>query len=182
MINDIKSVFFIRELFKYIKEDRYLKLINYNKYLQKILGITIDDFIKFYNKIIIEIIPEFKSEKLYNNNFINIPDEDIPYYHILLENDKKINETYFKKQDNISKILIIIDPEVKQLVSLFEKCENIKQIKYLKFNRKDITNMERMFLDCKLLTDLDISKLKTDNVNTINNNKMINIYFALIPF
>ena len=59
MINGIKSVFFIRALFKYIKEDKCLKLINYNKQLQEILAITINNFIYFYNKIIIEIIARY---------------------------------------------------------------------------------------------------------------------------
>ena len=56
MLNGIKSVFFKRILFNHINEEKCLKLINYNKQLQKVLGITIKDFIRVYNKIIIEII------------------------------------------------------------------------------------------------------------------------------
>ena len=167
MLNGIKSVFFKRILFNHINEEKCLKLINYNKQLQKVLGITIKDFIRVYNKIIIEIIPDKNSEELYSKNFINIPMEYKLFYHIYLDNNTEIKRTYLKKQDNISKIKIVIEPEVTQLVSIFEKIPIIKQIKYLKFNRKDITDMKRMFLDCKLLTDLDISKVKTDNVNNM---------------
>ena len=59
MLNNIKNVFFIRNLFKSIKEGTCLKLVKYNKQLQRKLYITIKDYIKYYNQIVIEIITRF---------------------------------------------------------------------------------------------------------------------------
>ena len=56
MLNNIKNVFFIRNLFKSIKEGTCLKLVKYNKQLQRKLYITVKDYIKYYNQIVIEII------------------------------------------------------------------------------------------------------------------------------
>jgi len=43
-IHNIKSIYFIQKLFSYIYEDRKLKLILYNKYIQKIMDITLTNF------------------------------------------------------------------------------------------------------------------------------------------
>ena len=43
-ISNIKSIYFIRKLFSYVYEDRKLKLIVYNKHIQKIMDISITNY------------------------------------------------------------------------------------------------------------------------------------------
>ena len=166
MLNGIKSKFFIRMFFTYIRQSIYLKIINHNKNLQRILNITINDFIKYYNQIVIEITPDLNNEEIYKSNFFN-PHGDLSLYEIYFDNNIKINRNYLKKGDKLKKIKIIIEPEVKDIYSLFEKTNGLLDINFVKFNRKDITNMKRIFLDCKSLIHLDISKLITDNATNM---------------
>ena len=78
MIDGIKSKFFIRLLFTYIKQGKCLKLINHNKNLQNLLKISIKDFIKYYNQIVIEIIPDLTNYELYKSKFFH-PQSDLSY-------------------------------------------------------------------------------------------------------
>ena len=153
-------------LFDHIKQNSYLKLINHNKTLQKKLNISINDFIDYYNKIIIEVIPDLINNEIYQGKFF-YPQEDKLLYNIYLDNDVKIDRNFLTKDDKVTKIRIEIDSKVKNLESLFEKCKGLKQIQFIKFNRKDVTKIKRMFLDCKSLINLDISKLITDNVTNM---------------
>ena len=92
----------------------------------------------------IEIIPHCKEEK---NYFIKIlKEENEIYYHIYFNSDvKEIKRTYFNQDDNITKIKIIIDEEIKSLEYLFIDCIWIEKITFIKFNRKNINNMRNKF-------------------------------------
>ena len=118
MLNGIKSEFFIIIFFAYIRQGIYLKIINHNKKLQKILKITINDFIKYYNQIVIEITPDLTDDAIYEYNFFN-PCSDLSLYQIYLDNNIKINRNYLIKEDKLKKIKIIIYKEVKDIYGLF---------------------------------------------------------------
>ena len=127
---NIKSNYILKQIFENISQKTLMKLINHNKNIQNQLEIGINDFIKYYEQIEIEIIPINKDNK---NKFINIPKEDKLYYHIYFNDDK--NETdkyYFNKYDNIKKIKIKIDGEIKSFKGLFENCTCIEKIAFLK--------------------------------------------------
>ena len=54
---NIKSNYRLKQIFKNIKENKLLDIIKYNKNIQKRLNIGINDYIEYYNKIIIDIFP-----------------------------------------------------------------------------------------------------------------------------
>ena len=167
MLNTIKAHHYLNTIFKFVPNTKRLKIINYNKRIQNILSITIDDYIKCFNQIEIEIIPkETLEEENTKNIFINISEKDLPYYHIYIYHSSKqeLNRNYLKKEEIGAKIKIEIDKEIKSLSGLFKNCYCIKEIKFIRFNRLNITDISYMFNNCISLTKLDIAKIKTDNV------------------
>ena len=53
MLKKIKSLYFIKNLFEYIEEIKKLKLIKYNKSLQKIINVSVNNYIHLTGKYII---------------------------------------------------------------------------------------------------------------------------------
>ena len=98
-------------------------------------------------------------------NVVNL-EEDKKYIHIYLNDNKKkeIKITSLNKVDNISKISIIIDYQIKSFSKLFYCCKCIKSIKFKKFCRNNITNMSYMFDGCSLLKELNLHNFNTNNV------------------
>ena len=170
MLENIKSIFLLKNIFtKYLNKKTFLALIYHNKSLQKKLNISIIDYKKYYNQIEVEIelIPQekYKEEK---NIFLNRLDNKKNYYHIYFNNiNTEIKRRYATVDDKVSKIKIIIDEEIDSLKELFFCCDCIKEIKFIKFNRKNITNMISMFEECSSLEKININIFKTDNVNNI---------------
>ena len=174
MLLNIKSHYFMQLLFSYNKEIKNLKLLKYNKELQKREGINIETY-KYFRKIEIEIIPH--KEKLqclreYIKNpenviykFINYTNKDKPYFHIYF-NDSELEayRNYIRLDENISKIKVIIDYKFKAISELFNKITGMKEIKFIRFNRNDCEKLTSMFYSCEFLVNIDLSKLKTDNV------------------
>ena len=171
MLGKIKSLYILRKIFKYVHERVYLNIINYNKNIQKKLNISIDTYIKYFNQIEIEIIVDNNKLKNKENKFININDEKYKsFYHIYLDNSKKeINRNYIMKNEIIAKIKVIIDMEIKSLSKLFNECLYVKEIKFIRFNRIDFTDFSYMFNYSKDLINIDISKIKTDNIENMKN-------------
>jgi surface protein len=168
MLGGIKSIYFLEKIFKnHLEEKKYLNILFHNKNLQSKIGISIYDYKEYFNKIEIEIIPT-KTLEEDKNYFINRVDNKKDYYHIYFDNNtKEIKRRYITSDDKISKIKIIIDEEIDSLKELFFGSNCIKEINFIKFNRKNITNMISMFEECIYLDKLNISKIKTDNVNNI---------------
>ena len=70
---------------------------------------------------------------IYNNNL------NFEYYHFCFNNRKREIEPkrdYYKENENVKKIKIVIDYEVKSLALLFKECVSIKSINFIQFNRK----------------------------------------------
>ena len=135
----IKSKYILKQITDYLTKNKLLKIINYNKLIQNKLDIGIIDYKKYYEQIEIELIP-INIDDI--NYFINIKDEYKSYYHIYFNNDKnEKKQNYFNKNDNITKINIILDNEIKSFEGLFDECECIEKIKFKKFIRNDINNM-----------------------------------------
>ena len=171
MLKKIKSIFILKKLFIFITKFKYLKLINYNKALQKKLNISIDSYIKYYYQIEIELIPDqdYLDKGSKQNRFIYILNQKHKsFYHIYFDERKEeIKRTYIKRNEKLSKISILIDMEVKTISYLFQECRCLKEIKFIKFRRTDFTDFKCMFDSCENLINLDISKLKTDNVRNM---------------
>ena len=90
---------------------------------------------------------------------------------------KEINLIDIIEDKIITKIKILIDMEVKSITKLFKGCPYIKEIKFIKFNWIDFTDFCEMFSSSKHSINLDISKLKTDNIE--NMESMFNACFSL---
>ena len=162
MLNYIKSEYFLKKTFSLVPTKIRLQLVNNNKNLQKKLSLTINDYINFFYQLEIEIIPkESLEDDEKKNTFINIPEQEKSFIHIYFNNDinQEIDRNYLKKDENVSKIKIIIDKEYKTFLSLFQNCLIIKEFKFKRFNRKDINDMSGLFYNCASLTILDISKM-----------------------
>ena len=78
MLNNIKSLYIFKEVIDFIPKRKYLEVFINNKKLQKKLNISIDTYIKYYNQIEIEIMPNMRkiSEDDNKINFINIKEEN----------------------------------------------------------------------------------------------------------
>ena len=183
----IRSNYMLKRIFSHLSTTRLLDTIRYNKKLQNKLNKDINDY-KKYLQIEIEIIP-FKN--IYGN-FINIPNQnDENYYHIYFDDNKEeIKRHYINQSDNVNKITIVIDYEIKSLYMLFKECPCIKIMNFLKFKRNingdmsylfsnyksieeinfyefkisNATNFSFMFYECSSLKRLNLSSFKTDNV------------------
>ena len=162
---NIRSNYILKQIFNNLQKIIKLNLIKYNKTLQKKLNKDINDYKIEYSIIELEIFPiEDK-----NCTFINISNKNKMYYHIYFNNEKEeINRNNITKNENVTKIKIIIDYEVKSLYKLFRHCKFIKKINFKKFNNKDINNMSYMFDGCKSLEDLNLSNFHTDNVTSMS--------------
>ena len=165
---NLKSDYFLLKIFEYIKRNKSLEIIKYNKKIQNRLKINIKDFKEYsetYSSIEIEIIP-VKNEY---GTFINIEDGDEAYYHIYYnDNIQEIKKYEIDEDDYISKIKIKIDYQIKSFENLFYNCKCIESINFKKFYRNNITNMSSMFSDCISLKELNLNNFNTNNVEEMS--------------
>ena len=118
-LRNLKSDYFIQKFFEYIPERISLEIIRYNKSIQKRINININHYKAYsekYSSIELDIIP-MKGEY---GKLININEEDKKYFHIYFNDNKKkeIENTSLYK-NNVSKISIIIDYQIKSFSKLF---------------------------------------------------------------
>ena len=167
ILNKIRNKYILKLIFEHLNQRIFLEIIKYNKMIQKRLDININNY-KEYLQTEIEVFPKrIKSI----NYFINIPEkESKKYFHIYFNdnNKKEIKRNYFTNKEEITKIKIIIDYEIKSFNRLFEEYKCIEKINFIKFNRKDIKDMSFMFFNCSSLKELNISCLKTNNVKNMS--------------
>ena len=162
----IKSKYILKQIFQLLLHKKFLKIINYNKNLQNRLDISIKDY-KQYEQVIIEVDidkAEFNLDGI-ENYFLYNKIFDKSYFHIYFDGNKEeIKRPYITLYEKVKKVKIIIDYEIKSFENLFYGCEKITKINFIKFSRKDITNMKNMFKECLFLEKLNLSNFNTDNV------------------
>ena len=129
-LKKLKSDYFIQKFFGYMSKRKSLETIRYNKNIQKRINININHYKAYseeYSSIELDIIP-MKGEY---GRFINIKEEDKKYFHIYFNDNKKkeIENTSLNKDENVSKISIIIDYQIKSFSGLFYNCKYIESIK-----------------------------------------------------
>ena len=167
---NIKSRFCLKKIFENLNKFKFLKIIQYNKNIQNKFYITLQDY-KDYTEIEIEIISDSCSfGKLFNAN------DQSSFYKIQNNSDKN---------DNIRKINIKIDGQVKSFKGLFKGCSTIKKISFIKFNRRNILDMSEMFSLCSSLEEIDFSIFNTNKVTNMSEmfNKCISLkYLNLLNF
>ena len=113
LLKNIKSKYILKIITDNLQQKLLLKLVKKNRTLQNQLDITINDYKKYYEEIEIEIIP-INNGYDYRRYFINIPEYNKPYYHIYINDEKnEFERDYFELKDNVKKIKIVIDKEIK---------------------------------------------------------------------
>ena len=144
MLNKIRSAYILKDLIKYLSEEVYLKISKYNKKLQEKLDLSITDYKKLSNQIVIEIIPGKISSK--RNIFINMCGNKSLYHIYFNKGKEEVSRNYYLEEDNVIKIKVIIDEdkEMTSLDGLFKSCNCIKEITFIRFNRRNILNMNNM--------------------------------------
>ena len=144
----LKNDYFLQNLFDYLLKKKSLDIIKYNKYIKRRINISIKDY-KEYSEIYSSIEIELKLVNNKYDRFINFTKENEKYYHIYFNNSKEeIKRNYLNKNENVEKIKIIIDYQIKSFEKLFENCECIEYIYFKKFYRNNINNMGSMFSGC----------------------------------
>ena len=169
ILKKLKSDYFLQLLFNNLFKKKSLKIIKYNKNIKERINISIKDYKKYseiYSSIEIEIKP-FNNEY---GKFINIKKENEKYYHIYFDDNKEeIKRNYLNKKDNVAKIKVIIDYQIKSFERLFENCGCLEYIYFKKFHRNNINNMGYMFNECHSLKELNLSNFNTNNVTNMGN-------------
>ena len=167
-ISNIKSKYILKLIFGLLQKNKLLRIIRYNKKLQKILNIDINNYKREYCKIEIEIIP---IENTYGK-FININKKNESYYHVYFNDNKEeiknSKKNFITFDDKVNKIKIILDYDIKKINELFNCCSTIQKINFTKFNRMDFKNMSYIFNKCSSLKELNLSKFNTDNVTNMS--------------
>ena len=167
-LNTLKSIFLFKKIFAYMRKNKSLDIIKYNKKIQKRLSWSINNY-KEYSELFTQIEIEIKPIQNEYGQFINILNKDKSHYHIYFNDSKEeIERNYLKEEDKVTKIIIIIDFQIKSFKSLFEKCKCIESINFKKFYRTNITDMSFMFSQCKSLKELNFSNFKTNNVTDMS--------------
>ena len=163
MLIKIRSKYILIKIFENLKENKLLNIIHYNKKYQKLMNKNIKDYEKEFSKIEIEIIPK-KNEF---GKFVNIFNKSINIY--FNDNNEEIKKNQIAKNDKVTKIKIIINHKIKSLSKLFQDCQCIQIINFIKFKRNNITNISNMFSFCSSLKELlNLTNFNTNNVTNMN--------------
>ena len=166
-IENIKSDYFLRIIFSYLKQDKSLIIVKCNKHIQKRLNLSIEDYKKFsetFTPIEIEIIPQKNRYK----QFINMKDKKKYYQIYLNDNNENIKRNYTKKEDNATKIRVILNYHIKSFEGLFKFCNSLESIKFKKFYRNDVVDMKDMFFGCFSLKELNLDNFNSSNVTDMS--------------
>ena len=152
-----------------MSERKYLETIRYNKSIQKRINININHY-KAYSETKTSIELDILPMNGESGKFININEEDKKYFHIYFNDNKKkeTENTSLYKDENVSKISIIIDYQIKSFSGLFNYCWSIESIKFKKFYRNNVTDMSWMFCGCSSLKELNLNNFNTNNATDMS--------------
>jgi len=164
-LKNLKSDYFIQKIFEYMSKRKSLETIRYNKNIQKRIDININHYKAYsekFSSIELDIIPI----KGMCYDFININEQDKKYFHIYFNDNKKkeFENTSLNKNNNVSKISIIIDYQIRSFSYLFSNLKCFESINFKKFYRNNVTDMSWMFFGCSSLKKLNFNNFNTNNV------------------
>ena len=161
---NINSKHILQKIFNNLIKLKTLEIIKYNKKIQKKLNMNINDY-KEYSELYSPVEIDIKPADSNFGTFINIPKEDELCYYIYFNNNKEeIKRNKIDEKDNVKKIKIIIDKQVKSFSKLFENCY-IKYINFKKFYRNNnIIYIRYMFYGCSSLKELNLSNFNINNI------------------
>ena len=166
-LNNVKSKYILQLIFNFLQKNKFLNVIKYNIKLQSKLNLSFNDY-KDYFLYLSPIEIEIKPNSNYSN-FINIPEDDEEFCHIYFDNKREeTKRKYLFKGESVEKIKVILDHQITSFHNLFYNCNSAYSIKFIRFHRINIDNMNSMFYGCSSLKELDLSNFKTDNVTNMS--------------
>ena len=113
MLNGIKSGLVFKEIIKSLKKRIYLKIFKYNKMFQHRQNIDIKEY-KTFLQIEIELFLDEKAPFRGNKKkFINYIGNKASYHIYFEDNEKEAKRNYIINEDNIKKVTIKIDRDIK---------------------------------------------------------------------
>ena len=122
IFKNLKNDYFLQKLYYHLLKKKSLYIIKYNKNIKDRINISIKDY-KEYSEIYSSIEIEIKPVKNKYGKFINVNEGDEKYFHIYFNdnNKKEIKRNYLNENENIKKIKIIIDYQIKSFIGLFKE-------------------------------------------------------------
>ena len=139
-LNLIKSKIILKKIFNNLMEKKSFDIIKYNKNIRERIDISIKDY-KEYSEIYSSIEIELKPVNNQYGKFINFNKENEIYYHIYFNNNKEeIKRNYLNEYENVEKLKIIINNQIKSFEGLFENCKSMEYIYFKKFCRNNIND------------------------------------------
>ena len=164
IFDNIKSLYILQKLFNNLGRKKLLELIKYNNNIKRRMNININDY-KEYPLIEIEILPKMNEYGAVIDNYEKYKNN----YHIYFnDNKEEIKRNYIERDEEVRKIRVILDSDMKSFFGLFRGCECIESINFKKFYRNNITNMEDMFNGCSSLKELNLDNFNTNNVTNMS--------------
>ena len=160
ILRNVKSLYILKRIINHIYKKNLLNITRYNKNLQNIFNIGLNDY-KELSEIEIEIIPD---KRHCIGKFINISNpKERPYYHIYFnDNKEEINRNYLVLKDNVYKIKIIISIHAKSINELFKDCRCVAFINFINIKRDYISDdISNMFEGCPSLKTIKFEKNDT---------------------
>lgn len=166
ILKKIKSIYVLRSIFTFIRNNKKLNIIKYNNDLKKKLNVNLNNYM---NLIIFELnlikeFPDFSSQKI---NFINLNQIDInesissgimDIYCADNKNKIFIDKNYLNKKNDYKKIKIIINNENNLITSferIFFKIHILKEITII-YKKCTVQNFREMFHFCSKLISINL--------------------------
>lgn len=170
-INKIKSGYVKSKIFSYLYIRKFYKLIKYNKKIQAIQKIGLEDY-RALSNIEIEIIPN-TTNLTEITKFMQKNKNNIDLIHIYAKNGGIIKEINSEKKNidlKFQKIIIRIDIRIRTFKDLFFECGWIKKINYFRAYNNNIASMKNLCSWCNDIKeiDLDFSFFKTKKVKDMS--------------
>ena len=148
-----------------------------NKYYNK--GICFNNIFKgiknFNIKNEIDLLVDIKEEDLnIKINLLNDDNNDLKKLNennteLYINNDiEKYKNYIISEKKGLNKIKLKFIYELKNIEYMFGGCENIIEIKFLDFNTKYITSMNKMFYKCKNLKKIEFISFNTENIENMS--------------
>ena len=166
-IERVHSPLIRKIILRHLNEHIFLEIVKYNKKLLRDVKFTIDEYVYYDDQdspIILEILPK---AGVYGT-FINLMKKDKDYVKVYFDNSVFESKTNFiTKKMGVKKIKIVITRHFKDFKYLFARTEVPEYMRFLKFDRTNITDISKMFMGCCNLKYVDLRKFRTDKVTSI---------------
>ena len=167
-LKNIKSKYILKQIIDNLQDKISLQLFKYSKEFQSRLELSLENY-KEYCKVEVEIFPKNFS---HINKYFNPPNPDKTYFYQVFVNDEKekrksdFSDLKYVK-DPIKKIKIVLLYKFKDFNGLFNECKDIEKINFIKFKRRNITDMKNMFYNCTSLKEINFTHFNSEKVTNL---------------